>query len=55
MNSAERARRWWRPRCAGCGHFLGHGDDAARNGRLTWCEPCAIELDFQRGDGKGQP
>lgn len=46
----------WRrqPRCTRCGRWLnGPGGAGFGNGH-TFCDPCALRLDFERGEGVGR-
>jgi len=43
-----------RPRCSTCGRFdRGPGGAGFGNGR-SYCDDCAVRLDFERGDGSAR-
>ena len=44
----------WRPRCSGCGRWIALPGGAGFGNGKTWCERCAVRLDFDRGDGRAR-
>lgn len=57
VEAAHRApvpRDSWRrlPRCSRCGRWIGSPGGAGFGDGKTYCEACAVRLDFERGDGR---
>jgi len=44
----------WRgqPRCARCGRWVSSPGGAGFGDGQTFCDRCAVRLDFERGDGR---
>jgi hypothetical protein len=42
----------WLPRCSGCGWWISPPGGAGFGDGKTWCEPCAVRLDLERGEGR---
>ena len=40
-----------RPRCTRCGRWVGSPGGAGFGDGKTFCDPCAVRLDFERGVG----
>jgi hypothetical protein len=49
-----RRRSNQRPRCSRCGQFDSGPGGAGFGDGKTFCEACAVRLDFERGDGRTQ-
>jgi len=46
----------WRgqPRCTRCGRWVSSPGGAGFGDGKTFCDPCALHLDFERGDGSAR-
>jgi len=46
----------WRrlPRCTRCGRWIGSPGGAGFGDGKSFCDPCAVRLDFERGDGSAR-
>jgi hypothetical protein len=44
----------WPPRCSRCGRWIKPPGGAAFGNGKTWCEPCAVDVDLARGEGRTQ-
>jgi hypothetical protein len=42
----------WLPRCSCCGHWIAPPGGAGFGDGKTWCEPCAVRVDLERGEGR---
>ncbi len=49
-----RRRSNQRARCSRCGQFESGPGGAGFGDGKTFCDRCAVQLDFQRGDGRTQ-
>jgi len=54
VRRAPALRESWRgqPRCTRCGRWIGSPGGAGFGDGKTYCEACAVRLDFERGDGR---
>ena len=41
-----------RPRCSRCGRWIGSPGGAGFGDGKTFCDRCAVRLDFERGEGR---
>jgi len=44
----------WLPRCSGCGRWISAPGGAGFGDGQTWCEPCAVRVDRERGEGRSR-
>jgi len=52
-HAASRRDAWsGQPRCTRCGRWIGSPGGAGFGDGQTFCDPCAVRLDFERGDGR---